>query len=179
MVIIGKWSDYGKRVALELGLIFIIAAVSGSLLLWMAGDIRSKAFAIREQKRQLTVRSLSLQSLADLKSDAERARTFSSLLENILPLKDQLINFPKDMEDIAGRYGVDFGSTFGEERAASGVEPGFIAFTFNIGGAYDRIVAFINEAERSRYIIEWMAFDLSERSGSYRGTVSGKVFSRT
>jgi Tfp pilus assembly protein PilO len=133
---------------------------------------------ISEQQRKLMSRSISLNSLSTLKTQAVEARAFSSLLENILPLKDQLIHFPRDIEEIARRGGLEFGSTFGEERGATAEAPGYIGFTFTIGGSYEKIINFLREVERGRYIVAWENMDISERAGTYRGNISGKVFSR-
>lgn len=173
------WQNpYSKRLIIELSIILSLVFLVGGLIIWLGGDLAGRATLLQEKKQQLALRSLSLQSLASLKTDAARARTFSSLLENILPLKDQLIHFPKDIEELARRAGVEFGSTFGEEKAAGETEAGHIAFIFSVGGSYDKIMNFMREVERGRYVVQWMAVDLSERSGVYRGTISGRVFSR-
>ncbi len=163
---------------IELGIVAIAVIVLTSLIFWLKSDIGARALRVRGQQEELASRAISLNSLSILKADAVKARAFSSLLENTLPLKDQLIHFPRDIEEIARRNGLEFGSSFGEERASTDATPGYIGFIFTIGGAYDKIVNFMREVERGRYIVQWGNVDFAERDGAYRGTISGKVFSR-
>lgn len=162
----------------QIGIILAIVVVFLTMIFWLSGDISERVVKIQNQQRELVARSISLESLSSLKSDAAAAKTLSSLLENILPLKDQLINFPKDMEEIARISGMDFGTSFGDEKSATESEPGYIAFVFTIGGNYEKIVNFMRQAEQSRYIIQWNNVDIAEKSSVYRGTISGRVFSR-
>ena len=163
---------------IQLGIIAGIAIIFSSLIFWLKSDIGARALRVQVQQKELASRSISLNSLSTLKADAAKARAFSSLLENTLQLKDQLIHFPRDIEEVARRNGLEFGSSFGEERAATEIAPGYIGFLFTIGGDYDRIVNFLREVERGRYIVQWGSIDLAERDGAYRGSIAGKVFSR-
>lgn len=168
--------DYKSRMIFNISLPLIGIAVFLSLSIWIAGDISRRAMLIQNKKNETASRAEKLGSLAVLKSDFESAKPYFSILENILPMKDQLIRLPREFEDLAKNHKINFGSSFGEEVASTPSAPGSIGFNFAIGGSYDRIVSFIKSAESGRYILNFMSIDISETSDGFRGTLGGKVF---
>lgn len=178
MATVSPFNDFNRRFLIQLGTILGIILVAALVLYWLSRDISSRAANIQAQRQQIATRTMSLESLAELKSQSEQARSYSSVLANILPLKDQLISFPRDIQDIAKRYGVDFGSSFTKEEASTEVAPGSIGFIFTIGGNYDKVLNFLRDVEGGRYIVKWDSIDLSEKAGFYKGTISGRVYSR-
>jgi len=149
-----------------------------SLTIWLSGDLSRRAERIQNKKNEIASRSEKLGALAILKSDFESAKPYFSILDNILPTKDQLIRLPREFEDLAKANKINFGANFGEELASSEFAPGSIGFNFSITGSYDRITSFIKSAESGRYILDFGTFDISESGDGFKGALLGKVFSQ-
>lgn len=168
-------AKFTKEVLLSLSALVVLFL----LTLWLGSDISARSASVLSGRKDLVQKSEALRSLAALKLDSERAKTYSSVLQNILPMRDQLIGFPKDLEGIARKNKVDFGFSFGTENPSKDSQPGSLGFAITLGGKYADILSFIREVESSRYIIEWMELDIAVSSGdSFKGSASGRVFSR-
>lgn len=115
-------------------------------------------------------------TIASLKSDFESAKPYISVLENILPIRDKLISFPRDIIFIAQKNKVEAAVSFGAETLASKTEAGFIKFTMTVDGSYSDILKFLQEAEKGKYIIDWVDTDLAFGNKKYKGSISGRVF---
>ena len=100
------------NLALGLGGVIILAP----LIIFIGFDISGRAEKIQEQKRELISRTRTVDFLARLKSDSEKAADYSSFLTNVLPARDQLIGFSKDLEALAKKNQVDSGFSFGADN---------------------------------------------------------------
>jgi hypothetical protein len=170
--------SFKAQLFMDIAISFGGLAILSFLSFYFVGLIEARVAGIQKIRQELSVRRSAIQSLAALRVDAERARSYSSLLENVLPPKDALVRFPRDMEDLAKRNNVEFGSAFGAEVSPTESFPGFINFTFTLGGTYSRLSEFLKAAESGKYILDWNLLDLTLREGAYRGTITGRVFYR-
>ncbi len=148
------------------------------LATWVGYDLRRLALEVQRARQEWQSRVAAGNALATLQSDAVRAQPYRSTLENILPTKDNLIQFPREMAALGKQGGADVGVTFGNEFASIEKTPGTIRFAMTIDGSYEAITAFMGGVERSRYIVAWDAVDISEQKGRYHATIDGRVFSR-
>lgn len=140
--------------------------------------MESSVKKIGEQYSTLTARSNSLLSLATLRGEFIKANPYFSLLENILPPRDQLLSFSKELENIARKNNLEFNFTFGEEKVSSGNDPGQISFRAVVNGGYEGISEFLKGIESSRYFIDPSSVDLVKRGLVFSATINGKVFFR-
>ena len=141
-------------------------------------DLDKKLVEIKSQHAALASRTNSLESLATLRGQADKAAPYFSFLENILPPRDQLLSFSKEIEDIARKNNLEFGFTFGEEKLSSGTQPGQIAFRISATGSYVDVSNFIKSIETSRYFIDIINVDLTKKGSVYSALINGKVFFR-
>ncbi len=148
------------------------------LLFLLKINIESSAKKISEQYSALTARSNSLLSLATLRGEFIKANPYFSLLENILPPRDQLLSFSKELENIARKNNLEFSFNFGEEKVSSGNDPGQISFRAIVNGGYEGISEFLKGIESSRYFIDPSSVDLVKRGLVFTATINGKVFFR-
>ncbi len=154
--------------------IFILAI----LLFLLKINMESSAKKIGEQYSALTTRSNSLLSLANLRGEFIKANPYFSFLENILPPRDQLLSFSKELEGIARKNNLEFNFTFGEEKLSTGKDPGQISFRVIVNGSYDSISEFLDGIETSRYFIDPSNIDLAKKGSGFSATINGKVFFR-
>lgn len=170
--------NFKTQLTIDIAIFFGGAAIFAILLAYLGSSINARVMSIQQARQESALRRTAIQSLATLRVDSERAKPYFSVLENILPPKDALIRFPRDMEDLARRNNAEFGFAFGAELPPAVATPGSIDFTFTLGGAYARLVDFIRMAESGRYILDWGGLDVNLREGAYRGTINGRVFYR-
>ena len=148
------------------------------LLFLLKINIESSAKRLSEQYSTLAVRSNSLLSLATLRGEFIKANPYFSLLENILPPRDQLLSFSNELENIARKNNLEFGFSFGEEKLSSGKNPGQISFRAAVNGSYKGISDFLNSIETGRYFIDPSSVDLVKKGSGFSATLNGKVFFR-
>lgn len=141
-------------------------------------NMESSVAKISSQHSTLATRSSSLLSLATLKGDFIKANPYFSFLENVLPPRDQLLSFSKELEGIARKNNLEFSFTFGEEKVSSGKEPGQISFRAIVNGNYNDISNFLKGVESSRYFIDPSSVDLAKKGAIFTATINGKVFFR-
>lgn len=148
------------------------------LTIWVRYDISRLADAVRRGREGQAERAAAATALKTLQADALRAKPYRSTLENILPTKDNLIQFPREIVALGKQSGVDVAVTFGSETASTEKTPGSIRFAMAVDGTYDAIGVFLGAVERSRYIVAWDSIDVTDQKGRYRATIDGRVFSR-
>ncbi|PIT93122.1 MAG: hypothetical protein COU06_01845 [Candidatus Harrisonbacteria bacterium CG10_big_fil_rev_8_21_14_0_10_38_8] len=158
-------------------LIHISIALGGSLLVIIAiilvnGDINRRLERITEHKVNFAIRDQALGILTGSGYDPERAQEAKEVLNTILPSSDELINFPKELRDIASTSNVSIAFSFGTENKSTGDKPGDISFTMSASGDQDNLLAFLKEVESHPYFIQFFSVDYKDRSLS----TSGKIY---
>ncbi len=165
----------------ELRSVWITVSVVVALIVcivFVGYDITRLANTVQQERKTQAEREAAARAIATLQDDALRAKQYRSTLENMLPTKDNLIQFPREVAALGKQYGTDVGVTFGSEIGSTEKAPGTIRFAMSVDGAYDAIVAFMGAVERSRYIVTWDTVDVAEQKGRYHATIDGRVFSR-
>lgn len=150
--------------------LLIIAVFLGGLVL-LGWDINRRAQTIKEQRQELADRSAKLLLFAQLQSQAAQANSYLSILENVLPNRDQLFDFPKELERLAKQADIGFGFSFGSETPPGPTQPGRLKFTVASQGSLLKIINFIKNAEASRFLINFKSFDFSGTGAKINGEV--------
>lgn len=163
-----------RRLWITIGAVAALIALTA----WVGYDLKRLALIVQHERQERAERGAATTALATLRSDALRAKQYRSTLENILPTKDDLIQFPREMAALGKQGGVDVVVTFGAETASTEKTLGTIRFAMTVDGSYDAVAAFMGVVERSRYIVAWDAVDITEQKGRYHATIDGRVFSR-
>ncbi len=161
---------------LVIGLGVLVALLAGTqFAVW---EFQKTAKRINAQKSELVFRSQATDQLASLKNDFEKAKPLLSALNEVLPPKDQLINFGKELSDLAKQRKIDLGFTFGGEAPAENGAPGFIKFAMTAETNYSNFVGFLTDIERSRFFIKFNSMDMNRVSGTDKFNIlaSGQVF---
>lgn len=148
------------------------------LLLLLGLDISRRTGAIIRQRQDLASHSQSLNSLALLRSEAERANKIRGAIQDFLPSGDQLISFPKSLEGLAKSNQLGFGFTFNSEVAGSVAEPAVSNFTLVTRGLYNNFLNFLKAVEKSKYFVGFELFDLNRKDKDFEIIMKGKVFSQ-
>jgi Tfp pilus assembly protein PilO len=153
-------------------------AVLAVLLFFVYSNIQDSVSKIKIERNALASKSGALSSLASLQEDFEKAKPYLTLLENILPPRDQLLVFSNELSGIAKQNGLDFGFTYGEEKASTDTTPGSLNFKISVNGSYNGIAGFLRALETERYFIDIASVDESVKGDGFSAIINGKVFVR-
>lgn len=145
---------------------------------WLRFDINKRATVVQETKRELAFRFKTAELTATLKKDAETAEAQKALLETILPSQDKLINFSKEVNDLAKKNKIDANLSFGQEIAAMEREPGYISFIITANAALADWLSFIESLEQMPYFVNFNSFNLVADGDRFRSIINGKIFSQ-
>lgn len=149
-----------------------------ALLFFIYTNIQDSVLKISQERSALVSKSNALSSLASLRGEFEKAKPYFSLLENILPPRDQLLVFSKELEGLAKKNNLNFGFTYGEEKLSTDKEPGYIAFRISVTGGYAGLTNFLKSLEIERYFIDISTVDASKKGDDFSAIINGKVFVR-
>lgn len=162
------------NIAIALGLIVIVFII----LIFLGRDISARITKIENFQRELKFRTNSLESLAVLKQEAEKAIPYFNTLQTILPTQDELINFRQNLNKLAGVNNVDLRFSFRNEMPITAQEPAATTFSFTLSSSYYNFLNFLQALENSQYFIELESIDLTRenKTKKFSGLISGKVF---
>jgi len=168
-----------KNVFIHAGIAFAVFAVLVVFTMLIGGDIERRAKTQQMLRGEDNFRSEAILSFVALRNEYNKAQIYFSLLENILPHQDKLINFPKDMKALGKQNGVDVSATFGAETQSTNATPGFVQFQMTINGALTKILEFIKGLRSSSYVTDLSSLELGwEVNGAVSASIAGKVFFR-
>ncbi|MCL5017103.1 MAG: hypothetical protein M1155_00345 [Patescibacteria group bacterium] len=148
------------------------------VLFFLFNNVQDSVSKIKVERAALIAKSSALSSLASLRGDFEKAKPYLTLLENILPPRDQLLIFSNELEGLAKQNNLGFGFTYGEEKQSSGNVPGSLAFKISLTGSYSGITNFLKSLETERYFIDIVNVDESRKGDDFSAIINGKVFVR-
>ncbi len=155
---------FKKKLLTHVGIALAIIGLLALFIVLLNGDINKRVVAIQTAKDETVLRAQTIELLTGANSDLKKADALLANLQNLLPNKDQLINFPRELETTAKQYAVDVGFSFGPESVAKDNLPGSISFTMTAAGDFDNIVDFLKSVEQHKYLISLDSIDV-HRSG--------------
>jgi len=165
-----------KQLVLTVGLGVLIILILAALLIILRADILKKIIQISEIKKELDFRSTIIKSLSTMRSDINLVQPYIFGIENILPTKDQLINFSKDLNMMAVQNKINLASNFSGENVKSSGELKWIGLTATAEGNFNDLINFLKAIESSRYSVKMDNIDFSEKDGKFKMLFNGKVF---
>jgi Tfp pilus assembly protein PilO len=172
-------SDFQKKLFTHVSVAVGIVALLFLFLFLLNKDIAARAERIEVSKGEVALRMKTIELLTGANSDLKRAEPLLANLQTFLPNKDQLINFPRELQRAAKVYAVDVGFTFGAERPALPQVPGGIKFTMTISGTYDNVVDFLRTVEEHKYIVSLDSVDVQRSAkDTFSLLTSGEIFIR-
>jgi len=168
-----------KELLTHIGIGAILVLVLAAAFVYLSFDIGKRVDKIKESRSSLDFHSQIAELLFALRADFNAVSPYILGIENILPSRDELVNFSRDLSAAAGQNSVSFPSKFSGENLIGKISADdlkWIGVDFTLGGGFDNIVNFLKTVENSRYSIKLNALDLSRRDNDYRGLLNGKVF---
>ncbi len=169
---------FKKQISIQLAVGTGLAVLAMAIVQLLSWHVSQNAGEIIRLRNELDLRTRATESLATLKNDAEKAKPFQQKLDGILPTKDGLINFGKEMTDLAKTDGVEMSFDFGAETAAKAGVPGFIKFSLTGVGSYTNWYNFLKDLGKSPLYIKINSADLTRQPGADNFNIvsEGQVF---
>lgn len=146
---------------------------------WLALDIEAQAGRIAEDRILLRDRTASVAALAELKMRAPQALAYEQKLNAFLPAQEQLLDFPRTLDNLARVRQVALNFAFqGGQTAPQGDTPGSVGFSLDITGTFEDIQGFLKdvELEPPRFLAAFDSFDVMRSGEDYRFLGQGRVF---
>ena len=106
-------SHLRKKILTELGIAAGILALLGAGVFFFSYNINLFAARLKENKKELQLRGSAIHRLAELERLEKRvALPYLTVLYNLIPKKDELINFSREAQGLASSEGLQFGFSF-------------------------------------------------------------------
>lgn len=157
----------------------IAAFILGGGTAWLAYDINRRLITIQDSRRDIMGRNSAADQVLALRNQFQQARGELPFLQSLLPIQDQLINFPREAGVIARQKGVEFGFVFGASIAGDETAPGAVAFTASAKGTINNILDFLTAFESNKYLIGLDALTISaNEEKTYQAIINGKIFTQ-
>lgn len=154
---------------LSVALLVLVIPIAG--LVFLGKDISRRAEAIKTQRQILADRSESLMLYAKLQSQSAEIDSYISILQNVLSVRDRLLDFQKEMERLANQIGVGFGFDFAKETLGSANIAGRMGFNIVSQGSISEIFDFIKSIEDSRFLVNFINFNFTDSTTNITGEV--------
>ena len=170
---------FKKKFLINIGITLGIVLAMVLFLFLFRSLLRKSSEKVRASKIEINNRSNAIQRLAFLKGQfSKTASPYLNVLYSVIPPKDELINFSKELQVIAASENLTFSFSFLGENASTGEDLGSVSFSVNVTGqSIDEIFDFIEKLERFRFLIKLENFSINSDSG-FRATIGGRVFFR-
>ena len=165
-------SDFKKQLVLEGGILLAIIAILGGGILYLYFLINGNLATIHSDRVKINWRQQDLNTLVQLRKGANAASAMLPQLQAKLPSKDKLFDFSKTLEQMAKSRNLQFGFSFGGEVSGGASAPSFVPFQIATGGDVRAIEAFLEDVERSNYLVVITDVDLN----SVSTRINGRVF---
>ncbi|PIU98347.1 hypothetical protein COS61_01900 [Candidatus Wolfebacteria bacterium CG03_land_8_20_14_0_80_40_12] len=169
---------FKKRLLIIIGIPLGVCLVFAGASVFLGFNIAKLANQAGQLQGDLRFRAAAIESSALLRQDSEKAKYYSSELENLLLTQDQLIGFSSDLSMIARQNQVSVNSSLGQETVKSADEPGKIDFTIVGQGPFENFLGVLKILKNSRYFIKFKTLDFSRQdSVDFKTLLTGQVFS--
>jgi hypothetical protein len=176
-----------RQLTIKIGVILIIVIMAVVVNIIISGQIKEKTLNISSLQAQSQSMASMGESFSKLMKDFQVVSPYLELVQQLLPSQNQIINFSKDMSDLADTFGVTLGFAF-EKDAIKKVSEGVSAinFSMSLSGDFSKISEFIISLKESRYFIDFSSFDftggstesIAKGNKTISAVVKGRVFMR-
>jgi len=159
------------KISIAAGIILVLAIILAVFL----AILNSRVNAISELREKIFSRASGIEVLGLLRSQAEQAASYGNKLNKALPDRSEAFEFTRNISDIASSRKVEAVVNIGGETPGTESEPGRIGFSMNAKGQIGDILSFIEDLNKSGYIVNLSSFELIGSSATELRT-SGLLF---
>lgn len=175
-----KILSFKKKLLLNLSYTFGVFVVAALILFLFNSNLKKSGEKIKSLESDLFSRSNAVQRLSFLKSQFNNlGGAYLNVLYNVIPTKDDLINFPGEVQTLAASENVSVGFAFIGEPGGTENNTGFIPFTMTISGnSLDHLLKVVNAFQRFKYIIFFDSFSFGSLNSNPSVNIKGRALFR-
>ena len=168
--------SFKKRLLIFIGIPSGVCLILAIALFFLGSGIVRHTDQIKKLRSDLDFRLQATESLALLRQDFAQAQTYLPNLESVLPNRNQLVGFSRDLGIIAKQNQIDLNSSLGGETPSGtkGLEE--INFTMTGQGSFDNFINFLKSVRNSRYLIKFQGLDFTRQGGNFKALLTGQIF---
>lgn len=174
-------NHFRRQVIISLIIILGSVGLAIAVISWLKKDIQTQVNKISSSKNLINKRVAILSNLAELKKMIPKADAYKKAMNAIMLTREDLLNFPRRLEDLARIYNLGISFNFkGEEVKPQGNKPGYANFSIDVTGAIDKLINFIKDVEYKSlgFMATFEAVDFLKSGDNYKVNLQGKVFFR-
>ena len=162
------------------------AIIGGSLVVfgiafWQLDvTLSSQTAEIIRSRDLITGRTAAVVVLSELKNIAPQVTPYERAMNVLLPVPEQLLDFPRYLDGLAKLHNVTMSFSFQESRPSEENSPGFTVFTLNAGGDERSVLSFLREIESptARFLVNIGSVTVARLSNLYQLNMQGRVFTK-
>ena len=171
--------DYKRIIIKPVGISLASIALFTLVIFIVQADINRRSAEYIDKQSQITNNSESIKSFVSLQADSEKSKQYGPIVDNYFISRDQLINFPKDINAMAHQSSLDFTVNFGAETTLTKTDPRKTAIylTSQVPANFTNFIGFLKYLENSYYIVNLNNLDASQEGNQFKVNLTGQVFS--
>ena len=169
-----------KKFLTELAVSGIIIIALSVGMLFFGSNIKKFSAKLENSKGELNSRGRAVGRLAELRRSKEEVETpYLTILYNLIPKKDELINISKEIQSLADAEQLTFGFSFTGETQGDENGLGSVRFFINEkGSSKEKVLGFIEALKNFQRLLTLEEISWSESREKTQATVKGSVFFR-
>ena len=138
--------DFNRYIWMNSAVILGALAIAVVAFYLLAGDITARSNAIAVARTQIAGQNNSLAAVAEIKQDSAEAAQYKTAMDELLPVQNDLINFPQWLESVAATYNVTAGDFFYRRYGVGHAHAGrHDRFPLTTEGGSDGVVPFLED----------------------------------
>lgn len=169
--------DFKKRLLILIG---VPSAISLFLIIgifYLTSDISKLSDQIYKLRKDINFGLQAADSLPVLRQDYEQTKIYLSEIGSILPNKNELLGFSKDLNTMAKQNQINLNLNIGQESPRNAKKPVEIDLSVAGQGTFENLLSFLKTVENSRYFIKFNNFDFQQDGQKSSLNLSGKIIS--
>lgn len=169
--------DFKKHLLIIIGIPAGICALIIVAIIFIGFDIGNKAKETNEKRLTFLSQLAIADSLVSLKKDSEQIKGYYAILENIVPQRDRLVLFPKDLSAIGKQSNLDIKITLGQGTSVGTTNLWLTNFKMAGNGNFENLMNFIKTLNNGQYLINLKSLDFTKENSNFKTLIEGQVFS--
>lgn len=167
-----------KQIFVQLAIAVGVLAALLAANQFMVSLLKKTSDRIQEQRGELVFRSRASEILPILQNDAAAAKPLLEKLNKILPPKEGLINFGRQLVELAKKQKVNLTFDAKGDVPATDESPGAIKFFITGEATYANFVRFLKSVENEPFLVKFSSINMTRKpsGSSFTALADGEVF---
>ena len=179
-IVIDMTKKLTKSILFNIGVTLALILPLILAVIFLRSHINNSVTRTVVARQEIDKRINFLISLVTLSSDYNRfGRDYLTILKNVVPKQDKLLNLAQELETLAASLGLEFGFSFLGENAPNPPEFGSLNFKLNVGANnINKIFSLIQRLEEFRYLINVNGVSINRSAEKINAVINGRIYYR-